>query len=207
MQDALPTSTAIPTETVVPAIAKPANPFAALSALSGAVKKVGIARPEDVKSIKEVWHESQMHLREELREPAKIQVTLKDGAVPIEFTVRGLTLDEKHKAEQMVEGVTPPKKTRIETKPGLPAQSVDDGYDEEAPSYKAALAEANKRRLLFITLKGVVGLEEATIGETAEKKMEELAKMNSKIVEFLASEIWYFSYSGHEFENFFFKKD
>jgi hypothetical protein len=206
MQDALPTDTTIPTEPVAQTIAKPANPFAALSALSGAVKKVGIAKPEDVESVKKVWDESQMGIREELRDPARFQVSLKEGAIPVEFTVRGLSLDEKHKAEQIVEGVIPPKKTRTETKPGLPAQTVDDGYDEEAPSYKTALADANKKRLLFITLKGVEGLEEATNGDTVEEKMAELSKMNSKIVEFLASEIWYFSYSGQDFENFFFKK-
>ncbi len=206
MQDALPTDTQTANDSAPSVMEKPANPFNALMALSHAVKKVGIAKPEDVQSIKKVWDESQMAIHEDLRDPARVQVVLKEGAVPMEFTIRGLTLDEKHKAEQIVEGVTPPKKTRIETKPGLPAQTVDDGYDEESPIYRKNLAEANKNRLLFITLKGVVGLEESTTGQTIEEKMVEVSKMNSKIVEFLASEIWYFSYSGQDFENFFFNK-
>ena len=182
------------------------NPLEVLESLSGATKKVGIARPEDVVSQREEWAKEDMLLPEEKRGPARIKVDMKGGAKVEEFTIRGLTLKEKSVAERMVESVIPPKKTRMEAVPGKPPMEVSDGFDEDAPEYRKQLAEANEKRLLYIVLKGVVGLEKGMPDMDLDAQMERISGMNSRLIEFLASEVWHFSYAGRDYEDFFFKE-
>ena len=181
------------------------DPLAAMKQLSSATRRVGIASPEDVLEERRTWPPEEMAKEEHERGPARVKVTLREGARPAEFVVRGLSYREKEAAERIVSEVVPPRKTRMDVRPGMPPTPVDDGFDENDPKYLAEREAAGHRRLLYICLKGVVGLEEKLSGRTITEKLDELAGMNEKLVSYLASEVWHFTYSGRDIEDFFFK--
>jgi hypothetical protein len=178
------------------------NPFAGLKALSGAVRKVKVAAPEDVLEERKTWPAEEMILPPDKRCPPKIDVVMKPGRAGVEFTIRGLSYAEKLEAERMVDSVIPPRKKRLEAVPGKPPVEVNDGFDEEDPKYLMAKAKAQADRLLYVVLKGVAGLEENTKGATPNEKLASLGEMNVKVIEFLASEIWHFGFSGRDAEDF-----
>lgn len=185
--------------------------FTAMGAFARKTKVVRMASPEDVLSEEKVWSIDQLSVPILHRgEPQAVKLEIRPGAETMDFTIRPLTMSEREAADKILDSAIPPQ-TYVEelpVRPGDVGKRIPSGYDYEAPSYLADMRPLHERQAAYVILKGVEGMEECTPGADTNQKMAAIMDtMPSRIVKFLASEIWSMTYAQGNPADFFTKED
>ncbi len=181
--------------------------FDTITAFSRKSKTVRLANPDDVIGEKKVWSEDQELLPMRDRGvPTRIMLETRPGAETVDVEIRPLTMSEREAAEKILDAAIPPQ-TFVEEqaqRPGDIPKRIPSGYDYDAPSYLAALRPLQEKQAAFVALKGVVGLNESTTGQSPEDKLKSLMDSTpSRMIRFLASEIWAMTYAQGSPADFF----
>ncbi len=169
-------------------------------------RTVRMAAPDDILSEEKVWSpEDLMKPYAERGEP-RTKLNIRPGAPTMDFEIRPLSMTEREAAERVTDAALPPQ-TFIEEQPQRPGdipKKIPSGYDYDAPSYLADLRPLQDKQAAYVCLKGVQGLEESTPGANEQDKVQSLMDtMPSRLVRFLASEIWSITYAQGNPADFF----
>jgi hypothetical protein len=180
--------------------------FTAMGDFARKTRTVRMAAPEDVLHEERVWSaEDQMKPFAERGEP-RVKLHIRPGAPTMDFRIRPLSMAERECAEKITDAAIPPQ-TYVEEQPVRPGdipKKIPTGYDYEAPEYLAALRPLQDEQAAYVVLKGVVDLEQDTPGATDPEKVRAITTtMPSRIVRFLASEIWAMTYAQGSPADFF----
>lgn len=185
--------------------------FTAMGEFARKTKIVRMAAPEDILGEEKEWSLDQLSRPVMQRgEPLRTKLEIRPGAATMDFTIRPLSMTEREAGERIVDAAIPPQ-TYVEELPQRPGdipKRIPSGYDHEAPAYLAELRPLQDRQAAFVVLKGVVGLEQETPGPDPETKVQSLMDtLPTRLVRFLAGEIWAITYAQGNPADFFMKED
>lgn len=184
--------------------------FKSMGEFARKTRTVRMAAPEDILGEQKVWSiEQQSKPILERGEPVSTRLEIRPGAVTMDFNIRPLSMTEREAAERIVDAAMPPQSfvEEVPQRPGDVPKKIPTGYDYEAPEYLAALRPLQDRQAAYVVLKGVDGLDADTPGgNDDEKVMQIMDTMPSRMVKFLASEIWSITYAQGNPADFFTKE-
>lgn len=184
------------------------NLFDSMRDFARRTKSVRLASPEDIVGEVRHWSPSQLQIPDESKrgEPLRTELEIRAGAPTMDFRVRALTMAERERADAIMDAAVPTAIYIDEApeRPGQPAKRVPAGYDYEDPKYTQQLRPLQDRQSAFVVLCGVDGLREATPGDTDASKTDAIiAAMPTRLVRFLAGEIWNITYAQGDPADFF----
>ncbi len=181
--------------------------FDSMCAFALKTKIVRMAAPDDILREVPVWSPEQELLPLPARgEPLRMTLESKPGALTMDFEIRPLTMSQRGAAEKILDAAIPPATFIDEPsdRPGVPPKRIPTGYDDEHPAYLAEVRALQDRQAAFDCLKGVVGLEPTTSGETESDRTRTLMEsMPTRLLKFLAVEIWSMTYAQGDPNDFF----
>jgi hypothetical protein len=182
--------------------------LSSLTALSTRPKTITLADPDDIVSTEAKWSAEQLLVSEEERghPHGGFKLEIKPGAVTFNVVTRRLTSTERELCEAILETAVPPDD--IVEKPaavrGEPPQRVRIGYKFDDLAYRKELAKLQKKQDALVVLIAVEGLREEAEGADDTAKVENLrAKLDEKLIAYLAREIWNRTYSAGDPADFF----
>jgi hypothetical protein len=185
--------------------------FAKIGSFARKTRTVRLAQPDDILSDEPVWSDEQLGLPLSQRgQPQRMKLEIRPGAETLDVEIRPLSMTERESAEHILDAALPPQ-TFVEEQPVRPGdipKKIPSGFDYEDPKYLADLRPLQERQAAFVALKGVIGLHESTTGNSVDEKLKALMdEMPSRIIRFLASEIWAMTYAQGSPADFFTKED
>lgn len=184
--------------------------FKSMGAFARKTRTVRMAAPEDILGEQKVWSiEQQSKPILERGEPASTRLEIRPGAVTMDFTIRPLSMTEREAADRIVDAAVPPQSfvEEMPQRPGDVPKKIPTGYDYEAPSYVAEVRVLQEKQAAYSVLKGVEGLESDTPGGNDDEKVTAImGTMPTRLVKFLAAEIWSMTYAQGNPVDFFTKE-
>ena len=171
-------------------------------------KTVRIASPADILGEVKHWSPAQLLIRDEEQrgEPLRVTLEIRADAATLDCKVRALTMAERESAELIMDAAVPDPIFIDEApdRPGQPAKRVPAGYDYEAPAYTQRLRPLQDRQSAYVVLCGVEGLRDDTPGfDDIAKTASIIDSMPTRLIKFLAGEIWNMTYAQGDPSDFF----
>ena len=181
--------------------------FTSMREFSRLTKALRVSPTGEVIEEKPHWSPEQLDLPPDKRgDPVRVELGLRQNAQVMDFNIRAISMAQRETADAILDAVVPAQIFIEEPaeRPGQPPKRVPAGYDYEAPDYLARLRPCQERQSAYVVLMGVDGLHADTPGETDDAKVSALmAAMPSRLVKFLAGEIWNMTYAQGDPADFF----